>query len=54
MMLHTVNKSGFSSKLLVEWLRTVQAHDAILWIDTGIYNAIKTAHTFTDQLAQFT
>ncbi|OPX54711.1 hypothetical protein BTE48_12860 [Oceanospirillum multiglobuliferum] len=53
-MLHTVNKSGFSSKLLEECLRTVQADDAILLIEDGVYNALKTARTFTDQQAQCT
>lgn len=43
MILHTVNKSGFSNLLLEECLRTVQASDAILLIEDGVYNALQTS-----------
>lgn len=39
-MLHTVNKSAFSSSLLRDCLRIVGAGDAVLLLNDGLYGAV--------------
>lgn len=44
MILHTVNKSIFSSPTLNECLLTAARNDAVLLLEDGVYGALKTAH----------
>jgi tRNA 2-thiouridine synthesizing protein B len=44
MILHTVNKSVFTSHTLNECLLTVARNDGVLLIEDGVYGALKTAH----------
>ncbi len=39
--LHTVNKSAFSSDALASCLRVAQPGDAILLLEDGVYNALR-------------